>query len=138
MYDEGHYYKTNNFYNFLKYLSTLITTTLSFVLSIVKTDTTINTSYFLAFWIASSVVSTCYSYYWDITKDWGLLTNSKNKFLRFEILISISFYFVNFFCSFFHLFRDHIVYGNPNIYYAAFASNFLLRLAWVFNISPGF
>ena len=100
MYDEGHYYKTNNFYNFLKYLSTLITTTLSFVLSIVKTDTTIDTSYFLAFWIASSVISTCYSYYWDITKDWGLLTNSKNKFLRFEILISIPCNFINLLCSF--------------------------------------
>ncbi|KAL4432633.1 hypothetical protein ABPG74_004926 [Tetrahymena malaccensis] len=116
MYDEKQYFGTNNFYNLLKYQSSLLTSILSFMLSLIKFNKW--DSYqtpFLVVWIISSAVSTLYSYYWDLKKDWGFLTKSKNKWLR-----------------------DHLVYKNPNIYYAVFISNFILRLAWVFNISPGF
>ena len=109
MYDESIYFGTNNFYNLLKYQSSLCTTMLSFIMGLYDGQTK---QILMYCWILSSVISTIYSYYWDLKKDWGFLTNSKNRFLRDDLCFS------------------------PKVYYYVFVSNFLLRLAWVFNISP--
>lgn len=39
-------------------------------------------------WIVASIVSSCYSYTWDIKMDWGLFDSNRgeNKFLREEIV----------------------------------------------------
>lgn len=72
------------------------------------------------FWAISACVSTLYSYYWDIVHDWGLCKNltptldRKKKFLL----------------------RDDLMIGSRKFYYWAMFSNFVLRITWVFTISP--
>lgn len=46
-------------------------------------------------WIFSSIISSCYSYTWDIKMDWGLFDRNagENRFLREEIVYSSSFYY---------------------------------------------
>lgn len=41
-------------------------------------------------WLTASVVSSCFTYTWDVKLDWGLFDNSagENKFLREEIVYS--------------------------------------------------
>lgn len=45
---------------------------------------------YLYLWVMASIVSTCYSYTWDIKMDWGLLDKGAgdNKFLREEVVYS--------------------------------------------------
>jgi len=78
-------------------------------------------------WIIFAGISTIYSYYWDLKKDWGFLQpNSKYKFLRNELS-----------------------YHNPLLYYIgkitkikyeyhliAIVLNLVMRLAWALSISP--
>jgi hypothetical protein len=63
---------------------------------------------FYAF-VALNVFSTCYSYYWDLYMDWGLLRSNEpgKRYLRTKMLYPAWFY-----------------------YYAAF-SNFLMRCMWI-------
>ncbi|KAJ3146678.1 hypothetical protein HDU86_008422 [Geranomyces michiganensis] len=66
-----------------------------------------------AFWILFALLATCYSYFWDVWFDWGLFQRqSKNKYLR-----------------------KHIVYPKW-VYGTAVITNFVLRLSWVFLLSP--
>jgi xenotropic and polytropic retrovirus receptor 1 len=41
-------------------------------------------------WLLSAVVSSCYSYAWDIKMDWGFFDQNagENKFLRAEVVYS--------------------------------------------------
>ncbi|TNV71791.1 hypothetical protein FGO68_gene14733 [Halteria grandinella] len=59
--------------------------------------------------VALNVFSTCYSYYWDLYMDWGLLRSNEpgKKYLRPKMLYPAWFY-----------------------YYAAF-SNLLMRCMWI-------
>ena len=43
---------------------------------------------FFYLWIISALISTCYTFTWDIKMDWGLLDKNagENKFLREEIV----------------------------------------------------
>lgn len=52
--------------------------------------------YFFLF-IASSFISSCYAYTWDIKMDWGLFDKSagENKFLREEVVYSSTVRFTN-------------------------------------------
>ncbi|KAL9957149.1 hypothetical protein ACROYT_G038751 [Oculina patagonica] len=68
--------------------------------------------YFL-FWIFSALVSTCYTYVWDVRMDWGLM-DPKHGFLRAKLLFK-------------HL----------GFYYFAVVSDLFLRLSWVLTISVG-
>uniref|UniRef100_A0A0A9YJX7 Xenotropic and polytropic retrovirus receptor 1 n=1 Tax=Lygus hesperus TaxID=30085 RepID=A0A0A9YJX7_LYGHE len=65
-------------------------------------------------WLFASIVSTCYSYTWDIKMDWGLFdkTAAENKFLREETVYSSSWY-----------------------YYGAIVEDLLARLGWILSIS---
>ena len=63
-----------------------------------------------------AIFSTLYSYVWDITVDWGLMTG-KNKKQDWQ--------------SFF--LRDRLKYP-PNFYYFSAFTNFILRFSWVFNL----
>ncbi|KXS18523.1 EXS-domain-containing protein, partial [Gonapodya prolifera JEL478] len=64
-------------------------------------------------WIAFCFLSSTYSCTWDIWFDWGLLrANSKHRFLREELMYP------------------------PYTYYIAIILNSLLRVTWVFSISP--
>lgn len=68
--------------------------------------------YFL-FWIFSALVSTCYTYVWDVRMDWGLM-DPNHGFLRAKLLFK-------------HL----------SFYYFAVVSDLFLRLSWVLTISVG-
>lgn len=60
-------------------------------------------------WMISSIVSSLYSYTWDIKMDWGLFDKNagENKFLR-----------------------EEIVYSSTYFYYFAIVEDLLLRFSW--------
>jgi len=69
----------------------------------------------LPVWIICSLISTCYTFSWDIIMDWGLGNRySKNKFLR-----------------------DRLLYPSKKFYYCIMGGNFLLRLMWTLSLSNG-
>ncbi|KMQ97634.1 xenotropic and polytropic retrovirus receptor 1 [Lasius niger] len=65
-------------------------------------------------WLTVSVVSSCFTYTWDVKLDWGLFDSSpgENKFLR-----------------------EEIVYSSPYYYYFAMIEDFILRFGWAFSLS---
>ncbi|KAI8585980.1 EXS family-domain-containing protein [Geranomyces variabilis] len=65
------------------------------------------------FWILFAILASCYAYFWDVWFDWGLFQRqNKNKYLRKVIVY------------------PKWVYGT------AICTNFVLRLSWVFLLSP--
>jgi hypothetical protein len=76
-------------------------------------------------WVGFSIITFIVTYFWDIYMDWGLLritnkTNISNKNLRSQKIFL----------------REELSYNNPNFYYFAIILNFILRLAFIINISP--
>ncbi|RUS73639.1 hypothetical protein EGW08_018594 [Elysia chlorotica] len=69
---------------------------------------------FFYLWVASAVLSSCYTYVWDIKMDWGLVDKNagENKGLREEVVYAYKFY-----------------------YYAAMVEDFVLRFAWTLTVS---
>lgn len=63
-------------------------------------------------WILVTIVSTCYSYVWDVTMDWGLGIPSK-RFLN-----------------------DRRMYARDLPYYAAIGADLFLRFLWVNTLIP--
>ncbi|XP_016917659.1 solute carrier family 53 member 1 isoform X2 [Apis cerana] len=65
-------------------------------------------------WITASIMSSCFTYTWDIKLDWGLFDSNagENKFLR-----------------------EEIVYSSPYYYYFAIIEDFILRFGWAFSLS---
>lgn len=61
--------------------------------------------------LVTSVVATVYQLYWDFVKDWGLLNrNSRNKWLRDDLIIKKkSIYYISI-VSCLHLFLSYIYY----------------------------
>lgn len=59
-------------------------------------------------WLVSTIVSSCYTLWWDLKMDWGFLeSNEENTLLR-----------------------EEIVYSYPIYYYLAILQDVLLRFAW--------
>ncbi|XP_041370667.1 xenotropic and polytropic retrovirus receptor 1-like isoform X2 [Gigantopelta aegis] len=79
-------------------------------------DTYRQTSVFFYLWIVSAVVSSCYTYTWDIKMDWGLFDKNagENRFLR-----------------------EEIVYAYKAYYYFAIVEDFVLRFSWSMSVSVG-
>ena len=69
---------------------------------------------FFYLWIFCSVVSSCYTYTWDVKMDWGLMDKNagENQGLR-----------------------EEVVYSSKGYYYFAIFEDFLLRLGWVVALS---
>ncbi|KAF3426275.1 hypothetical protein E2986_07244 [Frieseomelitta varia] len=65
-------------------------------------------------WIIASIMSSCFTYTWDVKLDWGLFDSNagENKFLR-----------------------EEIVYSSPYYYYFAIIEDFILRFGWAFSLS---
>lgn len=65
-------------------------------------------------WIITTIVSSCYSFAWDVRMDWGFLSpNAKeHQFLR-----------------------DDLIYRSVWYYYFAVVQDFLLRFSWTISIS---
>lgn len=95
--------------NFFKYFFTLLVAIFSYLYGKYNQD-----SHLLYAWIAVAVVSTVYSYVWDLKMDWGLLQPSKkSKYLR-----------------------EKLIYPRVWVYYFAIIVNLFLRFAWILTISP--
>jgi len=92
--------------NFFKYFSSLLVAIFSFM-----SGTTSQSTIFFQIWIFFAVISTLYSYSWDIKMDWGLL-KTKN------------------------LLREKLLY-DTKYYYFAIIINFIFRCSWVMTISNG-
>ncbi|KAL4219184.1 Xenotropic and polytropic retrovirus receptor 1 [Mactra antiquata] len=71
---------------------------------------------FFYLWIASAVISSCYTLTWDLKMDWGLFDSNagENRFLREEIVYAYKFY-----------------------YYFAIVEDFILRFIWSLSVSIG-
>lgn len=83
--------------------------------TLAKSNSVQHDSFFKA-WIVSAIVSTCYTFTWDIKMDWGLLDKKagENKFLR-----------------------EEIVYSSKARYYFAMLQDLILRLTWTLTVSVG-
>lgn len=69
---------------------------------------------FFILWILSAVVSSCFTYTWDIKMDWGLFDSNaaENRFLR-----------------------EEIVYSSSGYYYFAILTDLALRFGWTLSVS---
>lgn len=104
---EGTYFNSRHFINSLKYTTSLISTVSSFVYNG-------GSSSFLVIWIISSVISTIFSFLWDLKMDWGLLTlNCRNTLLR-----------------------KYLTFDSKKLYYVIMSVNFIMRCVWTFTLSP--
>ena len=63
-------------------------TTVSSFISAGHGNEVVQKNAFFYLWIISALISTCYTFTWDIKMDWGLLDKNagENKFLREEIV----------------------------------------------------
>ena len=95
--------------NFFKYFFTLLVAIFSYLYGKYNHDTRL-----LYAWIALAVVSTVYSYAWDLKMDWGLLQPSKKS----------------------RYLREKLIYPRTWVYYFAIVVNLFLRFAWILTISP--
>jgi hypothetical protein len=104
---------SKNYFNFIKYsLSVSVT-----LLNVMQKNTTIDREDMLWWrkaWQCVALCTTCMSYYSDVAESWGLFQkNSKHLFLR-----------------------DVLIFPQWS-YYCAMILNFLFRICWAINISPG-
>ncbi|RWS07783.1 xenotropic and polytropic retrovirus receptor 1-like protein, partial [Dinothrombium tinctorium] len=77
-----------------------------------------NNSYenpFFHCWIISMIISSCYTYIWDIKMDWGLFDSGSTNDYRFL--------------------REEIVYSSPYYYYFAIIEDLVLRFGWTLSVS---
>lgn len=75
-------------------------------------------SFYKPLWIASAILNTCYSYYWDISRDWDFGCFSGNCFSSRNPLL-----------------RNNLHYGRRWVYYWAIVSNLGLRMVWTYKLS---
>lgn len=103
----GFSFFNSDFLNFLKYLFSFVTALMGYIYYLKKDII------FLIFWICLAILSTIYSYIWDLKQDWGFLAqNAKHRFLRTQLS-----------------------YPKISWYYLAVTLNFILRLSWTISLS---
>ncbi|XP_073976899.1 solute carrier family 53 member 1-like isoform X1 [Rhodnius prolixus] len=100
--------------NAAKYATSFFVLTFSHLYLITNKKYAISENPYFYLWIFASIISTCYSYTWDIKMDWGLFDNKAgdNKFLREEVVYSYNAY-----------------------YYFAIVEDLVLRFGWVLSMS---
>lgn len=77
--------------------------------------TSSTTNPFFYCWIIALVISSCYTYIWDVKVDWGLFSSDSPKETPFL--------------------REEIVYPSPYYYYFAIIQDLVLRFGWTLSIS---
>lgn len=100
-----------------KYSTTFFVVLFSTLYSAYRTqhgDEALQNNVFFYLWIISALISTCYTFAWDIKMDWGLLDRNagENKWLR-----------------------EEIVYPHKSYYYLAVFEDLILRFSWVLTVS---
>jgi hypothetical protein len=72
-------------------------------------------------WVLSAVVSTSYTFSWDILMDWSLFPNIPQRCCRKKALTL----------------REERIYAYKFYYVLALVEDFLFRILWIFNLSVG-
>lgn len=106
-YDKGEFFMTPFFFNTIKYAVTLCTAVAAF-------EYKLGADQIQTIWLLFAIISSVYSFAWDLKMDWDLL--QKNRFHPFL--------------------REKLFFGSPKIYYAIMVGNFIMRLFWIVTISP--
>uniref|UniRef100_A0A8D8ZHH5 Xenotropic and polytropic retrovirus receptor 1 homolog n=1 Tax=Cacopsylla melanoneura TaxID=428564 RepID=A0A8D8ZHH5_9HEMI len=100
--------------NAAKYATTFFVVLFSFLnLELSRRGSPSNVFFYL--WILASLISSLYSYVWDIRMDWGLFESSAS--------------------SEYTLLRDEIVYSSTTYYYVAIIEDLVLRFGWALSLS---
>eukprot|EP00245_Coleochaete_scutata_P013954 TRINITY_DN5810_c0_g2_i1.p1 TRINITY_DN5810_c0_g2~~TRINITY_DN5810_c0_g2_i1.p1 ORF type:complete len:268 (+),score=26.89 TRINITY_DN5810_c0_g2_i1:111-806(+) len=68
-------------------------------------------------WIGSAIINSCYSFFWDITRDWDFGCFSGNCKTRNPLL------------------RNNLYFPNKGVYYYVIVSNLILRGTWTYKLS---
>ncbi|GBG32248.1 Xenotropic and polytropic retrovirus receptor 1-like [Hondaea fermentalgiana] len=71
-----------------------------------------NTPWYKSLWVAAFVLSTCFTYFWDVYFDWGLCRREFNGL------------------------REHTMIPDRRYYYIAMVLDLVLRFAWCFTLIP--
>jgi len=116
-------------FNMLKYFFGLVITiiSLSYPLNSSGSDGAV-----YSFQIVMStllIVATCYSTWWDVRMDWGLLDNLPSLGLSDKGAVCLS---VPENC----LLREKLMYKDTRIYYVAIGTDFIMRALWVISLIP--
>ncbi|CAG8535116.1 11990_t:CDS:10 [Gigaspora rosea] len=93
-----------HFNNTLKYISTIISTVLFWFLL-----NDVNNMFIKGCWIASQIISSTYTFIWDVKMDWSLLEIHSSNYLL----------------------RDELGIKNHGLYRVAILLNLFLRFSWV-------
>ncbi|CAM6100406.1 unnamed protein product [Calypogeia fissa] len=103
-------------FNALKYSTTFPVIILS-AMKYHLTDELLWETRYRPLWLVWSVINTCYSFYWDVTRDWdfGLLSGNCNPKKP--------------------LLRTSLLYRRRWVYWWAIWSNLILRCSWTFKLS---
>ncbi|GAB4823276.1 hypothetical protein N2152v2_010322 [Parachlorella kessleri] len=72
-------------------------------------------------WLAAALLNSCYSYFWDVERDWEIQLFSVAAKQRSLVATPV--------------FQSQLLYPKP-FYLYLMSSNFLLRLAWTHKLSP--
>mmetsp|Transcript_9411 Transcript_9411/g.9214 ORF Transcript_9411/g.9214 Transcript_9411/m.9214 type:complete len:637 (+) Transcript_9411:167-2077(+) len=109
---------TKNLWNALKYTLSLMVTGLAALRTASFSGGYLEEMSFSRYtleisWVVFGITATVYSFYWDVVLDWGLGSLTSKHFLL----------------------RDELTYL-PNKYYMSIALDFVMRLGWIFVISP--
>ena len=100
--------RNSDFFNFLKYLFSFVTALTGYIYYLDCTSPVR-----LILWLCLAILSTIYSYIWDLEQDWGFLAqNTEHRFLR-----------------------SQLSYPKISWYYSAITLNFILRLSWTISLS---
>ncbi|KAL1482065.1 hypothetical protein MTO96_015099 [Rhipicephalus appendiculatus] len=101
--------------NATKYATTFFVVLFSTLFNVYRESYPSSSSHpFFILWILSAVVSSCFTYTWDVKMDWGLFDSNAgdNRFLR-----------------------EEIVYSSPGYYYFAILTDLALRFGWTLSVS---
>lgn len=101
--------------NASKYATTFFVVLFSTLFNVYRESYPSSSSHpFFILWILSAVVSSCFTYTWDVKMDWGLFDSNAgdNRFLR-----------------------EEIVYSSSGYYYFAILTDLALRFGWTLSVS---
>ncbi|XP_037560453.1 xenotropic and polytropic retrovirus receptor 1-like isoform X2 [Dermacentor silvarum] len=101
--------------NATKYATTFFVVLFSTLFNVYRDSYPSSSSHpFFILWILSAVVSSCFTYTWDVRMDWGLFDSNagENRFLR-----------------------EEIVYSSSGYYYFAILTDLALRFGWTLSVS---
>lgn len=101
--------------NASKYATTFFVVLFSTLFNVYRDSYPSSSSHpFFILWILSAVVSSCFTYTWDVKMDWGLFDSNaaENRFLR-----------------------EEIVYSSSGYYYFAILTDLALRFGWTLSVS---